>query len=408
MHARGRGLVDADRELDRLAVQLVLEDPLEPLADAGVVAVAGQVDEDRDVAAVGVAADEHPHRAPLAGAHRGLGHRRELVDRRVQQLVARVGLEGVHQRLAGVAARVEAAALEDRLGLLPDQRDPHQRLGVGRAGEQAEEAALAVDLAVLVEGLHADVVEVRRPVHGRAGVGLGQHQQRLLAGLGLDRVGQPAERLRHLLVGAQDPEAGAGDRAEVVVAVVRLEPVLLVAEEGEVLVGQPLEQLGGLPDLLRVERRRVAAQGRRRSRRPAACIFCQSSTASRTSRSTRWMSSTIASGSSPSGSRSISTCIHDSRTASPSGSRRAVGHRHHRLEHAGDVADHVEVGVDHDVHVAQLAGQLHGERVDEERHVVDDHLDHAVPGRPTSRCSASVGVVTRTLAVPCGRWAASL
>ncbi len=220
VHPGGRGLVDADRELDRLAVQLVLEDPLEPLADAGVVAVAGQVDQDRDVAAVGVAADEHPHRPPLAGAHRGLGHRRELVDGRVQQLVARVGLEGVHQGLAGVAARVEAAALEDLLRLLADQRDPHQALGVGRAGEQAEEAALAVDLAVLVEGLHADVVEVRRAVHGRAGVGLGQHQQGLLARLRLHRLGQPPERLGHLLVGAQDAQPGAGHGAQVVVAVV--------------------------------------------------------------------------------------------------------------------------------------------------------------------------------------------
>ena len=42
----------------RLAAQLLLEDRREPLADGGVVAVAGQVDQDGDVAAVGVAADE--------------------------------------------------------------------------------------------------------------------------------------------------------------------------------------------------------------------------------------------------------------------------------------------------------------------------------------------------------------
>ena len=90
------------------------------------------------------------------------------------------------------------------------------------------------------------------------------------------------------------------------------------------LVGQPLEQVGGLAHLLGVERRRVAAQLGDDRRRPGRASCCQSSTASRTSRSTRWMSSTIASGSSPSGSRSISTCIHDSRTASPSGLEGAV------------------------------------------------------------------------------------
>ena len=43
----------------------------------------------------------------------------------------------------------------------------------------------------------------------------------------------------------------------------------------------------------------------------------------------------------------------------------------------------VELRVDHEVDVAVLAGQLHRQRVDEERHVVGDHLDHGVPaGRP--------------------------
>ena len=238
----------------------LLQDPGEALPDAGVVAVAGQVDDDRHVAPVGVAADQHPHRPPLAGCHRGHGHRRELVDRGVEQLVARVGLERVHQRLAGVAARVEATALEHRLGLLADERDPLQRLGVGGAREQAQEAPLAVDLAVGVEGLHADVVEVRRPVHGRPRVGLREDEQGLLAGLGLDGVGQPPERRGHLLVGAQDAEPGAGHGDEVLVVAAPLELVLLVAEEREVLAAQPLEQLGGLADLLRVERRRVGLE----------------------------------------------------------------------------------------------------------------------------------------------------
>ena len=112
-------------------------------------------------------------------------------------------------------------------------------------------------------------------------------------------------------------------------------------------------------------------------------IFDQSSTASRTSRSTRWTSATIASGSSPSRSRSISTCIHDSRTTPSSGRVAPSGTGARGLERAGDVALDVELRVDHEVDVAQLATELHRERVDEERHVVDDDLDHRVPaGRP--------------------------
>ena len=214
VHPRGGRLVDAHRELDRLPAQALEEDLAEPLAHRGVVAVARQVDQHRDVAAVGVGADDRAHRTPLARQHRRLGHRRELGDVGVEELVARVGLEGVHQGPAGVGARVEAAAAQHLAGLLAQQRDAGQRLGVRRRGEQPQEALLADDLAALVERLDPDVVEVGRAVHGGAGVGLGQHQQGLLAGLDLDRVGQPREGGAVGLVGAQDAQPGAGHRAQ--------------------------------------------------------------------------------------------------------------------------------------------------------------------------------------------------
>ena len=221
VHVGRRRLGDPGGELHGLAAEAVLEDRREPLADVGVVAVARQVDQHGDVAAVGVAADEHPQLPPLPGVHHRLGDRGQLVDGRVEQLVARVVLERVHQRLAGVAARVEPDPAQHLGGLLAQQRDPGERLGVGRAGEQAEEPALADHLAVLVERLHADVVEVGRAVDGGPRVGLGQHQQGLLARLLLDQGGQLAERGRHVLVGAQDAEPGAGHRAQHLVVVRR-------------------------------------------------------------------------------------------------------------------------------------------------------------------------------------------
>ena len=173
---RGRRLGQPDRELDRLAARGARGGSRRSRSrTVGVVAVARQVDEHRDVAAVGVASDEEPQLAALARVHGLLGHRGQLVDRGVEELVARIGLEGVHQRLAVVAQRREPDALEHGGGALAQQRDPGQRLGVGRAGVEAEEATLADHLAVL-ELLDADVVEVRRAVHGRAGVGLGEHQ----------------------------------------------------------------------------------------------------------------------------------------------------------------------------------------------------------------------------------------
>ncbi len=378
--AGGRGLVDADVELDRLAAQPLLEDLGEPLTDGRVVAVAGQVDEDGDVAAVGVAADEHPDLAPLAGVHGGLGHRGELVDGGVEQLVARVGLERVHQRLAGVAAGVEAAVLEDRRRLLPQQRDPGQRLGVGGAGEQAEEATLPDDLAVL-ELLDPDVVEVRRPVHGGARVRLRQHEQGLLAGLGLHHRGQLAERRRHVLVGPEDAEAGAGQRTQQLVLAVPLEPVLAVPEEREVVVGQPLEQLATLADLVGIQRRRFLLElvddGEHLGVHLLPVLDRLPDVAQHPLHGLLDLRGVVVAVAHP-----VDLDVHPGLADRPVGGlERAVLDRHHALEGAGDVADDVEVRVDDDVHAAELARELHRERVDEERHVVGDHLDHRVAAR---------------------------
>ena len=76
------------------------------------------------------------------------GDRHQVLDRGLEQLVARVGLEHVHQGLAGVAHRVEPDAVDDLRRLLAQHRDPGHGLGVGGRGEQPEEAALADDLTV--------------------------------------------------------------------------------------------------------------------------------------------------------------------------------------------------------------------------------------------------------------------
>ena len=55
---------------------------------------------------------------------------------------------------------------------------------------------------------------------------------------------------RQVLVGAQDAEAGAGDGAQELVVALALELVLAVAEEREVVVGQPLEEGPALVELL--------------------------------------------------------------------------------------------------------------------------------------------------------------
>ena len=226
----------------------------------GVVAVPREVDEAGEVATVGVRPHEEAQLPPFPGVQHRLRDRDQLVQRRLEQLVPRVGLEHVHERLAGVAHRVCTGRLDHRVGLLAHHRDAGQRLRVGGGAEEPEEAPLPHDLAGLVERLDADVVEVDGPVDGRLGVRLREDQQRLLARLGLDQGRQLPERRREVLVGTEDPEAGAGDGAEHLVALDVVEAVLPVAQEGEVVVGEPAQQRLALLDLGLRERRRVLLQ----------------------------------------------------------------------------------------------------------------------------------------------------
>ena len=387
VHAGGRRLAHLDVELDVLAVEAVEQDLREPLADGGVVAVAGQVAEHGDVAAVGLAADEDAQLAAADGLQHALGDLGQLLGGRVEDLVARVRLEGVHQALARVAVRLDADPRQHVGGLLPQQRDAGDRLRVGRAGQQAEEPALALDVAVLVERLHADVVEVRRPVHGRAGVGLRQHEQGLLAGLGLGGLRQLRERPRLVLVGAEDAEPRARDGPEDLVVALALEVVLAVAEEGEVVVGQPGQEGPAALDLHGVERRRrrrellddLAGLG------PHLVPVLDGVADLAQDLLDRFLE--------------LGGVLVDAEPADldvhpalADGARgrglRLVLDRVHALEHSGDVADDVELRVHDQVDLALLPGELHGHRVDEERHVVGDDLDDGVAaGRP-----AAVGV----------------
>ncbi len=381
MDVGGRGLAHPGAELDALPAELLLEDRAELLAHRGAVAVARQVDQHRHVAPVGVATEEHPDLAALAGVHDGLGHRGEHVDGGLEQLVARIGLEGVHEGLAGVAARVEADPPQHLGGLLLQQRDAGQRLGVGSTGVEPEDAALADDLAVLVELLDPDVVEVRRPVHRRAGVRLGEHEQGLLSGLRLDRGGQLAEGGRHVLVGAQDAQAGAGHGPQHLVLALGLQAVLAVAEEGEVVVGEPAKEVLALLDLGLRQRRWVGVElvddREHLGVHLVPVLDRLAHVAQDLLQQLLDLAGVLVVG------HPADLDVHPRLAETLVGLRGAVVGELHLLQLAGDVAEDVELRMDHGVHVALLAGELHRQRVDEEGHVVGDDLDDRVAaGRP--------------------------
>ncbi len=254
-------LRQAQLEVDALGVERLGQDLLDALPVARVEAVAREEHEAGDVALEGVAADEHPHALALPEREDAHGELEQLVRGNLEELVARVGVEDLQQRLLRVAGGRERGARDDRLDLAPDDRDLACDRAVRGCRVEPEEAALAHDLARGPEALDADVVQVAGTVHGRTAVGLREDQRTLLARerATARRQRGPAGALGGGRV-AEDPEPGPRDRTQAILAVARQQVVLAEAEEREVAIVHPCQQRGGLEALVAIQRRRRIAQ----------------------------------------------------------------------------------------------------------------------------------------------------
>ena len=92
----------------------------------------------------------------------------QLVEGGLKELVARMVLEDLDQRLLVVAAVREGGALQDPVDLPPQQRNLIRPRLVRLVGVEAEEAPLADHLSACVEALHPHVIEVGGSVNGGA------------------------------------------------------------------------------------------------------------------------------------------------------------------------------------------------------------------------------------------------
>ena len=233
--------------------QPVDQDRLDGEPGRGVVAVARQVHEHRPEAPEVVLAHEDACEAPLLELVDGQRGVVELVGADLHQLVARVRLEDGQQILVGVARRMEAGPRADELDLAA--QDGNDR-GAGRVHAscvQPDVASLADHPTVLVEALHAHVVEAGRPVHGGGGVGLGQHERGGVAGQTPRRGCQLRAGVRvvpGVVVVAQDAQAAGRDALHHGGAVLVGDLVAAHPEEGEVVAGQPPQELDRLRQFL--------------------------------------------------------------------------------------------------------------------------------------------------------------
>ena len=322
------------------------EDRLDAAPVLRVEAVARHEHEEREEAPERVAAREQAQPLALAEVEDSHRHLEQLVVRDLEQLVARVCVEDLEERLLVVAAVREAGALEHALHAPAQDRDLGRGRAVGRVRVEPEEHALA----------HADEVEVRGAVDRGARVGLAERDRRGVPG-------QPGRGV--LLLGvAQDAEA-------------RLLGVP-VAEEREVVVGEPLEERGRL--LVLVAHLVGSLERALAHRLPVL------DRAADLADHAYDMALELAQ---PALVRLACHLGVDHRLARDAVVPRLAG-REDLDELPVRVAPHGEDGMDDQVNAAAAPVQLHAHRVDEERHVVGDDLDDRVGGLPAVLLEARV------------------
>jgi hypothetical protein len=386
--ARQRGIAQLHVVLGARAGKRIEQNRLQLHAQVGRVGVARHVDQARDEAVEGVGPGQQAQ--ALAFAQRQDAHR-VVVERVVGQLVelvARVGLHQMVQRLLQVAAGGEAGARGQAAHLAAQQRGLGHPRAVGAGGEQADEAVLADHRALGVIALDADVVGVARTVHGGAGVGLGhqQQRQRRTCHFACFR-GQHGEAGRELIgLGlAQHAQARAPDQAQAVGAIGPGDQIVAaVAQQREVIIGQPAQKGHRLVRGTRGQRglRRLQLTGRllqaRTHRGPVGhrgAHFGQ-----------RMLQRGHQRGAALRVDDAVDLDVHP-RLARRTG--RLLWHSQCQQRAVGLALDR-EHRMRDQVQRQPLAVDGHGGGVDQERHVVVDDLDHRVARGPAAVADAGI------------------
>ncbi len=238
-HARERRLGELHVELRARSVERLQQDRLPLLAQLRRVVLARRIDHAREEALEHVAPDEEAETLPLAEMQDPHRRREELVLADLEELVARVVVEDVDERLARVPALREARSRDDVRNLQAQHRNVGRLGPVGPRRVQAEKSMLAADVARVVEALDADVVEIAGAMDRRARVRLRHDQEvrhaRVRAHLRRQR--REARRDVGRRIDVQDAETG--DDAQRVLAVDLDQLVTAVAEEREVVAAKP-------------------------------------------------------------------------------------------------------------------------------------------------------------------------
>ena len=184
----------------------------------------------------------------------------------LKQLVARIVFEHIGERLAGMAGGIKPGAIEHARDLVPQIGHGTGRTGIGGRGEQADDAQLTLKLAVRVENLDADVIEIDAAMDASISR---SPWRRKAASAPSERRGSPGSSPPvPCRAGAPSRPGRAGCRAlaegiGIAQHVASSKAIFPHAEKGEIIRQQPIEKLHGLGDLIGRQQRRARAVARR-------------------------------------------------------------------------------------------------------------------------------------------------
>ncbi len=245
MHACERRLADLNRRIQTLAMKRALQQRLDAFAHVGVEPVAGHEYEAREKPPVFVGTHEQARTCATLQLQDAVCRVEQFIVAGLEQFFARQGFENIAQGLARMRIAAQTGALHHGFVLLPHQRNIPGPTRVCARGEEPEETMLDLRLAGVVKFEHADVIHVRGAMHGRARIGLGHDDRIGLAGLTQlvrDEAFQRARRAR-AIGPAQDAEARLRRSFEHFVAVLPGDVIFAIAEESEMVLGNPTQEL---------------------------------------------------------------------------------------------------------------------------------------------------------------------
>ena len=241
--------------IDGGTMEPLLEEALQTLAKVRVETIPWKGHDDRDAPAVEIPTDEHADAAVTLQLEEPADQPTELTRRCLEQLVLGERLEQGRRGLVIVRAGDQVLCGEHLLELVVKERRLGGRLHVRLRREEADHPCLADDLAVGSHPADTDVVHASATVHGRVGVGLREDQQVAVLDAssqpgieGVEQRGVGERRAAHV---RQDAEPAAGNRADRAAVRRVIQLVLAVAQEDEVELQQPVQEVDGLANLLR-------------------------------------------------------------------------------------------------------------------------------------------------------------